>query len=418
MLTDRELRQAKPPATLLDPHGLRLKVQLLRSGTVSKRWSVRVSGPDGVRREIGLGSYPEVSLQEARTRAAEARLKARAGGDPLAERRARKETLTGKTPKTGQNLLTFRQALDLFLEQHRIEWSSGKHSQQWRNSLEQHAASLLDLPIAEIGTKDVLAVLDPIWVTKQETASRVRQRIERLIDWAVARQHRPEGANPARLKGHLSLALPRRPKTIEHHAAIPWAEIPAFWQALEARSGTGADALRFALLTAARSGEVRGAVWSEIDLPQGLWTIPAARMKARRAHRVPLSAPALDVLARRRALHEGEPPADALVFESDVRGGKPVSDMTLAAVLKRMKRATVHGLRSSFRDWCAERTSYSREVAEMALAHTIANDVEASYRRGDLLEKRRALMADWANFATTPASQTTATVVPIRQGQV
>ncbi|MBU6374304.1 MAG: integrase arm-type DNA-binding domain-containing protein, partial [Alphaproteobacteria bacterium] len=218
MLTDRELRQAKPPATLLDPHGLRLKVQLLRSGTVSKRWSVRLSGPDGVRREIGLGSYPEVSLQEARTRAAEARLKARAGGDPLAEKKQLRTLKTVKTVKTG---LTFRQALDLFLEQHRVEWSNPKHQQQWRNSLEQHAASLLDLPIAEIGTKDVLAVLDPIWLTKQETASRVRQRIERLIDWAVARQHRPEGANPARLKGHLALALPRRPKTVEHHAAIP-----------------------------------------------------------------------------------------------------------------------------------------------------------------------------------------------------
>jgi integrase len=250
-----------------------------------------------------------------------------------------------------------------------------------------------------------------MWVAKPETARRVRQRIEAVLDWAMARGHRPEGLNPARLKGNLAYALPRARGQHEHHPALPWRDVPRFWQSLAMRQGAGADALRFLLLTAARSGEVRGSTWAEIDFDAGLWTVPPARMKARKEHRVPLSGPALALLRARRDAQGGQ----GLIFPSDMRPGAQVSDMTIAAVMRRMGLDAVpHGLRSTFRDWAAEATSYPRDVCEQALAHAIENRVEAAYRRGDMLEKRRRLMDDWARFVTEGQAVDADNVRPIR----
>ena len=408
MLTDRMIRQAMPPANLTDANGLRMKVVRLRSGATSRKWSVRFLTPDGRRCETGLGSFPEVSLAEARARASEIRMKARAGGDPLAERRAARGK---KAAPMAPAPMTFGQAAEAYLNQHESQWSNKKHRQQWRKSLFDYAAALCPHPIAEIDTPAVLGVLDPIWTAKPETARRVRQRIEALLDWAMARGHRPQGGNPARLKGNLAYALPRVRALPEHHAALPSRDVSAFWQALQARQGAGADALKFALLTAARSGEVRGATWDEINFDAELWTVPGQRMKAEREHRVPLSAPALDLLRARRAAHGNE----ELVFGSDLRPSRQLSDMTLSAVMRRMNlEAVPHGLRSTFRTWAGETTAYPREVVEMALAHAVESKVEAAYFRGDLLEKRRRLMNDWARFVTEGLAAEGGNVMPIR----
>jgi integrase len=394
MLTDRAIRQAAAPRILSDRNGLRVKISATSAGTVSRRWSVRLTTAGGVRQEIGLGSFPEVSLAEARTRAAELREQARSGADPLAERRAARAKADVPGPEA---VMTFRKAAEAYLAQHEGQWSNRKHAAQWRKALIDYAAGLGPMAVAEIDTPAVLRILDPLWTSKPETARRVRQRIESVLDWAMARGYRPSGLNPARLKGNLAHALPRARPQRDHHTALPWAHVPSFWTELATRQGTGADALRFVLLTAARSGEVRGARWEEIDLDAAVWTVPASRMKARKEHRVPLSGPALELLHARRDAHGGE----GLVFSSDMRPGSQVSDMTLSAVLRRMGlKAVPHGLRSSFRDWCAEATAYPREVAEQALAHSIPSAVEAAYRRGDMLEKRRRLMADWARYVT------------------
>jgi integrase len=409
MLTDRAIRQAAVPATLTDVNGLRLKVAATASGGASRRWSVRFMTADGRRQEIGLGSYPEVSLAEARTRAAALRLQARTGVDPLAERRAAR--MKEAAPPAAESVMTFRKAAEAYLAQHESQWSNAKHRHQWRKALTDYAAPLGPTPVADIDAAAVLRVLDPMWVAKPETARRVRQRIEAVLDWAMARGHRPEGLNPARLKGNLAYALPRARGQHEHHPALPWRDVPRFWQSLAMRQGAGADALRFLLLTAARSGEVRGSTWAEIDFDAGLWTVPPARMKARKEHRVPLSGPALALLRARRDAQGGQ----GLIFPSDMRPGAQVSDMTIAAVMRRMGLDAVpHGLRSTFRDWAAEATSYPRDVCEQALAHAIENRVEAAYRRGDMLEKRRRLMDDWARFVTEGQAVDADNVRPIR----
>lgn len=408
MLTDRAIRQAAAPCVLSDRNGLRLKISATSAGNVSRRWSVRLTTASGDRQEIGMGSFPEVSLAEARTRAAEFRERARNGADPLAERRAARAKAD---VSTADAIMTFRKAAEAYLAQHEGQWSNRKHAAQWRKALIDYAAGLGPLAIADIDTAAVLRVLDPIWTAKPETARRVRQRVEAVLDWAMARGHRPQGLNPARLKGNIAFALPRARSQRDHHTALPWAQVPAFWRNLATRQGAGADALRFVLLTAARSGEVRGAMWTEIDLDAALWTVPAARMKGRKEHRVPLSAPALALLRFRHEARGGE----GLIFPSDMRPGSQVSDMTLSAVMRRMGLDAVpHGLRSSFRDWCAEATAYPRDVAEQALAHAIPSAVEAAYRRGDLLEKRRRLMADWARFVTEGQATDADNVRPIR----
>ena len=371
------------------------------------RWTVR-----GRMREAGLGaaSGPNVvTLASARAKAAELRAAVRAGRDPIAEKAAAR-----RATQAAPSARTFAAVASLYIEAHEAGWRSSKHAAQWRSTLQQHAACLADVPIDKITTGDVMNVLEPLWRRVPETASRLRGRIEAIIDYATAREWRL-GDNPARWRGHLSNLLPARSKVaaVRHHAALPWRDIGGFMRELEAQPGIGAMALRLLVLTAARSGEVRGMTWSEIDFSTGVWTIPGTRMKAGRQHRVPLSAAALDVL---RGMRVGEPPPNALAFPSPMRAAPtPLSDMTLAAVLKRMGCGdlTAHGFRSTFRDWCAEATNTPRELAEAALAHTLRDKVEAAYQRRDMFDRRRLLMDAWANFCTGGASG--ATVVQMRR---
>lgn len=342
------------------------------------------------RRDMGLGGYPTVTLTVAREKARQARQSIDGGADPILLRAAQQSALRASQARA----LTFRQASQQFIDAKSAEWKNDKHRQQWTNTLEMHAATVIgDLYVSDITQAHILKVLQPIWTTKTETATRLRGRIEQILDWARVRGFR-EGENPAQWRGHLDklLANPSKVKRVEHHPAVPIDQIPAFAAELRTREGTGARALEMVLLTAARSGEVRGATWSEIDLKSATWTIPARRMKANKEHRVPLSAQVLQLLETQPRLEGCD-----LVFPGN--GGKPLSDMTLAAVMRRMNvEAVPHGLRSSFRDWVSERTNFPPEMAEMALAHRIADQTEAAYRRGDMLLKRVEMMDSWADF--------------------
>ncbi len=354
------------------------------------------------RRDIGLGSYPEVSLAEAREKARELRKQVRDGIDPIEERKVTKVRAALEAAKSK----TFEECANAYIEANRAGWKNEKHVQQWQNTLATYAFPKIgQLPVAAIDTGLVLSVLQQetgedkaqLWHAKTETASRLRGRLESILDWAAFRGYR-EGENPARWKGHLEHELPARSKVqkVEHHAALPYAELGAFMVELRKREGLSARALEFAILTAARSGEVRGATWAEIDLPGRIWTVPAERMKAGKEHRVPLSDEAVKVLEALPRI-VGNP----YVFPAP-RGGQ-LSDMALTAVLRRMERGglTQHGFRSTFRDWAGETTAYPREVCEHALAHKLADGVEAAYQRGDLLAKRARLMADWARYCGT-----------------
>jgi integrase len=293
--------------------------------------------------------------------------------------------------------MNFEECAGRYIEAHRAGWNNAKHVQQWQNTLATYAFPVIGrLLVRDIGLPHVLKVLEPIWTTKTETASRLRGRMESILDWAKGRGYR-SGDNPAAWKGNLDSQLPRadRVAKVEHHPAVPVAEVGACMARIRAADGMGARALEFAILTAARSGEVRGATWAEIDLNAKVWTVPADRMKAKRDHRVPLSDAAMSIL--RRMAEEPRLAGSELVFPA-ARGGT-LSDMTLSAVMRRLEiDAVPHGFRSTFRDWAAETTRYPREVAEMALAHTIGDKVEAAYRRGDLFDKRRRMMNDWAGF--------------------
>lgn len=359
----------------------------------SKYWIYRYM-LDGRARWMGLGSFPDVSLEEAREKAATARKQARTGVDPLVQRATEKAAVRLVAARS----ITFQKCADDYIAAHSPGWKNPKHCDQWKNTIATYCAPVLgDLPVHEIDTGLVMKVLEPIWGTKTETASRLRGRIESILDWAAVRGYR-QGENPARWKGHLATLLPRASKVsrTEHHAALPFLEIADFMKKLAEQPGVGARALEFAILTACRSGEVRGATWGEIDIDQRVWTIPGYRMKAGREHRAPLSDTAVALLEKMKLEQRGE-----LVFPG--RGeNKPLSDMSLTAVLRRMDRAdlTVHGFRSTFRDWAAESTAYPREVAEMALAHTVGDRVEAAYRRGDLFAKRTRMMSDWAKYCS------------------
>jgi integrase len=335
-------------------------------------------------REMGLGGE-YVSLKEARHSAAQARRQIREGLDPIEERRKAR----GKSSAP-----TFAKCAKQFINDNQVAWGSAKHRAQWRNTLGSYVFPVLgDKPVDTIDVDDVLRVLTPLWTLRPETASRVRGRIERVLDWARARGLR-HGENPARWRGHLDNLLPKRSKVraVRHFAALPWRGVPAFMTALRAREGVAERALEFAVLTAARSGEVRGMRWDEVD--GDVWAIPAERIKAKQEHRVPLSPRALVILDELPRFDGAE-----LVFPG-MRPGRPLNDMTLGAVLKRMGHSdlTVHGFRSTFRDWSAESTNFTREVCEQALAHTLVDKTEAAYRRGDLLEKRRRLMNAWAVY--------------------
>jgi integrase len=289
-----------------------------------------------------------------------------------------------------------------YIDANEAGWRNEKHRGQWRSTLETYAYPYMgELPVSEVSTSHVMAALEPIWKTKAETAGRVRGRIEAVLDYARAREWRT-GENPARWRGHIANMLPARSKTsrVEHHAALPWREAGLFMAALRRRDAVAARALEFTILTAARTGEVLGARWCEIDRQKALWIVPGSRMKAGREHRVPLSADAVALLDELAILQpEGVSASDAMVFPG-AKAGRPLSQMAMLMLLRRMERAdlTAHGFRSTFRDWCAEATEFPSEMAELALAHTVGDKVEAAYRRGDMMEKRRKMMDDWAQF--------------------
>ena len=335
---------------------------------------------------MGLGPYPEITLDKARQLTLEARRLRLQGINPITERDAENARKHGA--------ITFQECADQYIASHRTGWKNPKHADQWVNTIATYCGPIIGkLPVNEVTVGFVMRVLDPIWATKAETASRLRGRMESILDWAMVRGYR-SGDNPARWKGQLDHLLPNasRVKRIIHHAALGYTEMGEFMGKLRQQAGNGARALEYAILTACRSGEVRLARWEEIDLKSRVWVIPGERMKAGKEHRVPLSDDAIAVLDQMDL-------STQLIFPGRDEG-KPLSDMSLTAVLRKMDRGdiTAHGFRSTFRDWASESTAYARDVAEMALAHSIGSKVEAAYRRGDLFTKRTRMMEDWARF--------------------
>jgi integrase len=376
-----------------------------KSGASSRAWLFTWT-TKGKRREMGLGSYSSVSLSRARTLADEQRKLVAQGRDPIAERNMAKAKVEAE--------LSFRQCVDKVFAKESPDWRSAKHKQQWVSSLRNHARALLDLPIGVIETKHVLAVLEPIWRSKTNMADRVRARIEQVLDWAKAAEYR-SGENPARWRGHMKELLAKKAKKPQHHPAMEFAEVPGFVAALRQEQAIPAKAvttraLEFLILTAARSVEVMGMRWGEVDLQRKLWVVPGSRMKNGRQHSVPLSDRAVAILRELKHL-----PDNPHVFPGTKRG-RGLSPRALSMALERMQDSvTVHGFRASFRTWSAERTNYPREICEVALAHTVGNDTERAYQRGDLLDKRRRLMDEWAKYLTKPPSKG-GDVVPLRRG--
>ena len=371
-------------------------------------WIFRFSR-HGKDRWMGIGQYPTVTLGDARARATDARRLLSGDVDPIENRRQQR----AQTKLQFVRQTTFAQCAALYITSHKTAWRNSKHSAQWDATLKTYAYPLIgSLPVATIDTSLIMKVLQPIWNAKPETASRLRGRIEAILNWATVSEFRT-GLNPARWRGHLDNLLPARNKIakVEHHAALPYADVPAFMIKLRQQEGVAARALEFLILTAARTGEVVGAQWPEINLREKLWTIPAERMKAGKEHRVPLSPRAVEILEAAR-------PSEAYgyVFPGN-KAKKPLSNMAFLMLLRRMERTdmTAHGLRSSFRDWCAERTNFPSEVAEMALAHSVGNKVEAAYRRGDLYGKRQKLMDHWAAFCASTTAVATTNVSRIRE---
>lgn len=406
-LNARLVSATNTPGRYADGNGLYLRVtETQKSWVYNFRWR-------GKRTEAGLGSVASVSLADARRKADEARKRLKEGLHPAKQRSA------DTTPSFGE-------FADEYIRLQEPSWKNAKHRDQWRMTLGRarddsgnltrkgYCLSLASKRVDEITMDDVLSEIAAIWSTKPETASRIRGRIETVLDAAKARGHR-SGENPAAWRGNLALVLPARQKTktVKHHAAMHHDVVPSFLVKLSNAKGMGALALEFLIYTAARSGEVRGATWAEFDLKKEVWTVPADRMKAGREHRVPLSAQAIEILERVRALPGADNP-EAIVFPSTKR--TPLSDMTLTACLRRLGHGdvTAHGFRSSFRDWAGDCTSHPRELIEQALAHVVGG-VEGAYRRSDALEKRRVLMADWAEHLEGPRREGD-NVMPLRQG--
>lgn len=371
----------------------------------NKSWIFRFTSPiDGKPHEMGLGPLQTIGLADARIKALECRRQVLEGHDPLAAKRTAHRA--AKLPA----VKTFKQCADAFVAEFQKGWHNPVHRQQWANTLATYVFPVIgDMPVAAVDRPAVLRVITPLWNEKTETASRVRGRIEAILGWATQHGYR-EGDNPATWKGALEHALPKKSKVapVKHHAALDYTEITAFVAELRQREGVAAQALQFAILTAARTGEVLGATWREIDLDKRLWTVPAARMKAGREHRVPLSEAAIAIIEKMAAVRAGD-----VVFPA--AGGGRLSNMALLALLGRMGRGdlTAHGFRSTFSDWCAEETNTPTEVREMALAHAVSDKVEAAYRRGDLFEKRCQLAEAWSRFCTMPP----AAVVPLRRAR-
>lgn len=408
-LSARAVQAAKEPGMYADGKSLYLRI----GPTGAKSWIFRYRA-DGRRHDLGLGPYPDIGLADARERATVQRRLRLDGQDPLMVRRTGRDQARLAAAKA----MTFKQCAEAYIASHRATWKNPVHAKQWGSTMETYVYPALgDLPVAAVDTSLVMkAIGGDVWAGKPETASRVRGRIESILGWATVSGYRT-GDNPARWKGHLENLLPAPSKAkravrqakgrIEHHAALPYAEIAEFIAALGDKDGVGALALEFTILTAARTGEVIGATWGEFNLAERVWTIPAERMKAEREHRVPLSGRALAIVEQMARQKTGE-----FVFSS---GDGPLSNMTMLKMLQRMRpEITVHGFRSSFRDWAAERTSFPSEVVEMALAHAVGDKVEAAYRRGDLLAKRRQLADAWARYCAVREPAAGSKVVSIR----
>lgn len=375
------------PGLYSDGGGLYLQITV--AGV--KSWLFRYMR-NGKARGMGIGPLHTITLAEARTKALNCRRQLLDGIDPLDEKQIRQAAQRIVAAKA----MTFSECAEAYIEAHRAGWKNVKHGAQWESTLDTYADPFFgSLPVTAVDTALVMKALEPIWTTKNETATRVRGRIESVLDWATVRGYRT-GENPARWKGHLDhlLAKPSKVKKVVHHPALPYAEMPAFMQFLRGEGGTVYYALQLLILTATRTNELLHARWDEIDMASKVWVIPARRMKAEREHRIPLSKPAMDILKAQQADAEGD-----YVF-SGQRDGMPMSNMVFLQLLKRIERTdiTVHGFRSTFRDWVGETTNYPREVAEAALAHTVKNKVEAAYARGDLFVKRAKMMQDWANY--------------------
>jgi integrase len=409
----KALVAAGKPGAHADGGNLYLRVTAAPAGKAdgapSGKWTLRYMLA-GKAREMGLGAYdPDgrrgLTLAQAREAAADAQRLLREGVDPMAHREAAAKAEQARAAEAAAKAHTFKAVAELYIAAHQAGWRNPKHKAQWPSSLGTYAYPKIGKKAAgEVVTEDVLACLTPIWTAKPETATRLRGRIEAVLDYATSRGWRL-GENPARWRGHLSNLLPNRTKVsrVEHFAALPWQEMGAFMVRLRAQPGEAAKALRFCILTATRTMETLAARWSEVDMEGAVWVVPADRMKAGKEHRVPLSTEALAVLRAMEATRPKE--GDGYIFPGAVKG-KPLSSMAMLMLLRRMKRddLTVHGFRSAFRDWCEEATSTPHAVSEAALAHTINNKAEAAYRRGDLFAKRAALMQQWADFcAKAPA---------------
>jgi integrase len=377
-LSPLQVRRTMEPGLHADGNNLYLSV----TSSGSKSWRI-IYMRAGERTELGIGSFPGISLQDARERADEAQKLLQRGEDP-------KRVWTEAKPSRTFGAV----ALDLIADRE-AGWKNVKHKQQWRNTLQTYASSIWDTPVADVGVEDVLSVLRPVWSSKQETARRLRGRIEAVLSAAKVRGLRA-GENPALWRGNLQLLLAKQRKgPKQHHPAMPFEDVPAHLRKLRERRAPAARALEFTILTASRTSEVLHARWREIDLDAAIWTVPAERMKAAKEHRIPLSSAAIALLNCVERVSD-------LVFPS-ASPEKPLSNMSMETVLRRMKLKpyTVHGFRSSFRDWCGEMTEFPREIAEQALAHIVGSEVERAYRRGDALEKRRQLMEAWGRYCAS-----------------
>lgn len=382
-LSDRACKTTQSSGMLGDGGGLYLSIKPSGSRSWCYIWK-----KDGKRREMGLGPYPAITLAKARDLATECRRIVAEGRNPIEERRRK-------------SVPTFGECAELLISSMEGQWRNKKHRWQWRQTINSHAASLLSKRVSEIETDDVLAVLTPIWTEKSETASRLRGRIERVLDFAKAHGWR-SGENPALWRGHLKNILPARTKLSQGHLpAMPYTDVPEFLTRLHELEATSARALEFLILTAARSGEVREATWDEFDLDAGIWTVPASRMKAGKEHRVPLSDRALKIVREQKPIQ-----ASRYVFPGQ-RVDRPMSNMAYMMLMRRLKLGhyTVHGFRSAFRDWAGDETHFPRDIAEQALAHQIGNETERAYRRADALEKRREMMTAWADHCVSSTAR-------------
>lgn len=404
-LSALRVEKSKAPGYYADGAGLWL--QVTQSG--AKSWIFRFM-LNGRAREMGLGSFNTFSLAEARAKAADCRKLLHDGIDPIEARKAQRNAASVAAAKT----FTFDECAKAYIASHRSGWKNTKHADQWENTLRDYVSPVFgSVPVASVDTALVMKALerDHLWTEKAETASRLRGRIENILSWATVRGYRM-GENPARWKGHLEELLPLKSKVArtEHHPALPYKEIGNFFESLRCQEGIAAKALEFTILTAARTGEVIGATWNEVNFADKVWTIPSGRMKAEKEHWIPLSSRANEMLSELHKVRQGE-----FIFTGR-REGSALSNMAMLQLLKRMGRGdlTVHGFRSTFRDWAGELSSFPREVIEHALAHQLKDKAEASYARGTLFEKRRLLMQAWQKFCEAPAAAKGADVVPIR----